>query len=212
LRRAALAAWNAEREELVLTDFYISFSAVCFTLLGLWLVVVQTRHGEWRGSALARRRAYGVALHFSLPGLMSLLALVNPASSGLWRTSFAIVAIGGAVVLIALRGPAVGSLGLAAYIFAIALYALIGILAIAPRIVGGLGLDATPVRVEAVLLTVLVFAGVNVAWLLLFEEAPPDRASRERVIAAHQARLPHHPGGSPGNPAEEGGHSPRSSA
>jgi hypothetical protein len=34
----------------VLTDFYISFSAVCFTLLGLWLIVVQTRHAEWRGS------------------------------------------------------------------------------------------------------------------------------------------------------------------
>ena len=146
----------------MLRDFYISFSAVCFTLLGLWLVVVQTRHAEWRGSALARRRAYGVALHFSLPGLMSLLALVNPDSSALWRTSFAIVAIGGAAVLIAVRGPAVGKLGLGAYIFAIALYTLIGILAIAPRIVGGLGLDATPVRVEAVLLTILVFTGVNV--------------------------------------------------
>jgi hypothetical protein len=196
----------------VLRDFYISFSAVCFTLLGLWLIVVQTRHAEWRGSALARRRAYGVALHFSLPGLMSLLALVNPDSSALWRTSFAIVAIGGAVVLIAVRGSAVGKLGLAAYIFAIALYTLIGILAIAPRIVGGLGLDATPVRVEAVLLTILVFAGVNVAWLLLFEAAPSDRASPEQVIAAHQASLPHHPGGSPGNPAEEGGHPPRSPA
>jgi hypothetical protein len=207
LRRAALAPWNAEGEELVLKDFYISFSAVCFTLLGLWLIVVQTRHAEWRGSALHRRRAYGVALHFSLPGLMSLLALVNPDSSALWRTSFAIVAIGGAVVLIAVRGAAVGKLGLTAYIFAIALYALIGILAIAPRIVEGLGLEATPVRVEAVLLTILVFAGVNVAWLLLFEEAQPDRASLKQDTAA-QASLPHHSGGSPGNPAEEGGHGP----
>jgi hypothetical protein len=167
------AAWqrNADEEEPVLTDFYISFSAVCFTLLGLWLIVVQTRHAEWRGSPLRRRRAYGVALHFSLPGLMSLLALVNPSSSALWRTSFAIAAIGGAVVLIAVRGPAPGKLGLAAYMSVIVLYALIGILAIAPRIVSGLGLEATPVRVEAVLLTILVFVGANVAWLLLFEEA-----------------------------------------
>ena len=110
----------------MLKDFYISFSAVCFTLLGLWLIVVQTRHAEWRGSAPHRRRAYGVALHFSLPGLMSLLALVNPDSSALWRTSFAIVAIGGAVVLIAVRGATTGTLGLTAYIFAIALYTLIG--------------------------------------------------------------------------------------
>ena len=136
----------------MLKDFYISFSAVCFTLLGLWLIVVQTRHAEWRGSPVHRRRAYGVAMHFSLPGLMSLLALVNPDSSALWRASFAIAAFGGAVVLLALRGPAPGKLGLTGYMLAIALYALIGILAIAPRIVGGLGLKAAPVRVEAVLL------------------------------------------------------------
>ena len=41
----------------MLTDFYISFSAVCLTLLGLRLVVVQTRHAEWRGSPLHRRRS-----------------------------------------------------------------------------------------------------------------------------------------------------------
>jgi hypothetical protein len=198
--------WNAEGEELVLKDFYISFSAVCFTLLGLWLIIVQTRHDEWRGSAPHRRRAYGVALHFSLPGLMSLLALVNPDSSALWRTSFAIVAIGGAVVLIAVRGATTGPLGLTAYIFAIALYTLIGILAIAPHIVSGLGLGATPVQVEAVLLIILVFTGVNVAWLLLFEEAPSDGAPLNQDTAAQQATLPHHPGGGQGHLAEERGH------
>src|SRR5262249_11492659 len=77
----------------MLTDFYIAFGTVCFTLLGLWLIVVQTRHAEWRGVAVYRRRAYGVALHFSLPGLMSLLALVNPDSTALWR--------GGRVVVVA---------------------------------------------------------------------------------------------------------------
>jgi hypothetical protein len=192
----------------VLKDFYLSFSAVCFTLLGLWIIVVQTRHAEWRGSTLARRRAYGVALHFSLPGLMSLLALVNPDSSILWRTSFAIVAIGGAVVLIVLRGAAVGKIGLAVYILAIVLYAVIGLLAIAPRIVGNLGLDTTPVRVEAVLLTILVFAGVNVAWLLLFEEAPADQVALRQASVAQQASVPHHPGGTLANPAPEAGHGP----
>jgi hypothetical protein len=188
----ALAAWlrSADEEDLVLTDFYISFSAVCFTPLGLWLIVVQTRHAEWRGSPLHRRRAYGVALHFSLPGLMSLLALVNPDSSALWRVSFAIAAIGGAVALIALRGPAPGKVGLIAYLAAIALYALIAVLAIAPRIVSGIGLTAAPVRAEAILLTMLVFAGVNVAWLLLFEETPDPALSRHGV-QAHQPSLQH---------------------
>ena len=122
-----------------------------------------------------------MALHFSLPGLMSLVALVNPASSALWRASFAIVAIGGAVVLAVVRGPAPGRLGLAAYALATALYVLIGILAIAPRIVSGLGIAGTAVRVEAVLLTILVFLGVNVAWLMLFDETSPvgpDRPAR----------------------------------
>jgi hypothetical protein len=192
----------------VLKDFYLAFSAVCFTLLGLWIIVVQTRHAEWRGSTLARRRAYGVALHFSLPGLMSLLALVNPDSSILWRTSFAIVAIGGAVVLIVLRGAAVGKVGLTVYILAIALYAVIGLLAIAPRIVGNLGLDTTSVRVEAVLLTILVFIGVNVAWLLLFEEAPADQVALRQVSVAQQASAPHHPSGTPGNPGTEADHGP----
>ena len=83
----------------MLTDFYVALATVCFTLLGLWIIVVQTRHGEWRQSVVHRRRAYGVALHFSLPGLMSLLSLVDPASTALWRISFAIVAAGGVLAL-----------------------------------------------------------------------------------------------------------------
>jgi hypothetical protein len=183
----------------MLTDFYISFSAVCFTLLGLWLIVVQTRHAEWRASPLHRRRTYGVAMHFSLPGLMSLLALVNPGSSALWRVSFAVAAIGGVVALMALRGPAPGKLGLAAYLLAIALYGIIATLAVAPGIVSGLGLHAAPVRAEAVLLIILVFAGVNVAWLLLFEETPSGRPPQPGA-QAHPVTLAHHPHPSPGEP------------
>ena len=186
----------------MLTDFYISFSAICFTLLGLWLIVVQTRHGEWRESPLHRRRAYGVAIHFSLPGLMSLLALVDPASSALWRVSFAIAATGGAAALIALRGPAPGRFGHAAYALAIALYAMIGILAIAPRIATGLMPGTAPVRAEAILLIILVFAGVNVAWLLLFEGAPSVRPPTGTAPARQAGQLYHHDA-YPGEPARE---------
>lgn len=56
------------RGETMLTDFYVAFATVRFTLLGLWIIVVQTRHSEWRHSAVHRQRAHGVALHFSLPG------------------------------------------------------------------------------------------------------------------------------------------------
>ena len=157
----------------MLTDFYVAFATVCFTLLGLWIIVVQTRHGEWRQSVVHRRRAYGVALHFSLPGLMSLLSLVDPASTTLWRISFAIVAAGGVLALALVRGPAPTGLGAAAYGAAVVLYVLIAVVAVAPGLVADLGVLALPLRVEAVLLTMLVFLGVNVAWLLLFEEALP---------------------------------------
>jgi hypothetical protein len=158
----------------MLTDFYIAFGTVCFTLLGLWLIVVQTRHADWRRLAVHRRRAYGVGLQFSLPGLMSLLSLIDPASSTLWRVSFATVAFGGAIVLGLVRGPAPTVLGAAAYGAAIVLYLLIAIVAAAPSLVGDVGLSAGPLRVEAVLLTILVFLAVNVAWLLLFDEAGPE--------------------------------------
>ena len=147
-------------------------------------------------------------MHFSLPRLMSLLALVDPESSMLWRVSFAIAAIGGAVALIALRGPAPGKIGLTAYVSAIALYVLIGILAIAPHITGELGLQAAPVRVEAALLTILVFAGVNVAWLLLFEEAPSGYASLQQGVQAHQPSPPYHSGPGHGTPVEEAAMAP----
>jgi hypothetical protein len=157
----------------MLTDFYVAFSTVCFTLLGLWIIVVQTRHAEWRHSAIHRRRAYGVALHFSLPGLMSLLSLVDPASTTLWRISFAIVAAGGALALALVRGPAPTGLGAAAYGAAVVLYLLIALVAVAPGMLAGIGALARPLRVEAVLQTMLVFLGVNVAWLLLFDQAQP---------------------------------------
>ena len=59
--------------------------------------------------------------------------------------------------------PGPDRLGLAAYAAAIVLYVLIGVLA-----VRGGGLEA--LRTEAVLQTLLVFLGFNVAWLLLLDD------------------------------------------
>jgi hypothetical protein len=54
----------------------------------------------------------------------------------------------------------------------VVLYILIALVAVAPGMVAEIGVLARPLRVEAVLLTMLVFLGVNVAWLLLFDQAP----------------------------------------
>jgi hypothetical protein len=175
----------------MLDAFYTAFSPACLALLGLWLVVVQMRLPQWQASEAApayQRASYGIALHFALPGLMSLLALVDSGDPDYWRTSFEIIALGGAVVLIALRGlfgrrgagpgrgrgagraadsRLGGGLGLAAYVVAIAAYLVVGVL----PFIGG----SAVLRVEAILLTGLVFLGFNAAWLLLFDSGPDSR-------------------------------------
>lgn len=64
----------------------MTVSSISFTLLGLWWVVVQGRE-TWRMNLARRRMAYVVSLHFVLPGVMSVLALVAPDIGILWRRS-----------------------------------------------------------------------------------------------------------------------------
>ena len=163
----------------MLSSFYTAFSPVSFTVLGLWLVVVQTRHADWSRSAEHRRRAYAVSLHFALPGLMALLSLVDPNSTTLWKVTFAVVAILGVIALVALRAPASSGVNLAAEIghwVAVALYAVIAVVAIRPDTLSDLGIDVAPLRVEAIALSLLVFLGINVAWLLMFDTPAERRA------------------------------------
>src|SRR4029453_15141182 len=96
-----------------------------------------------------------------------------PASTTRGRVSFAVVAAGGVLALVLVRGPAPTGLGVAAYGAAGVLYLLIALVAVVPSMVADIGVLARPLQVEAVLLTMLVFLGVNVAWLLLFDQAPP---------------------------------------
>lgn len=149
----------------MLTDFYISFSATCFVILSLWLVVVQMRYDDWKDDPNSVWRAYGVGLYFSLPGIMTLISLVDPNNPYLWRTAYAIVALGGAGVLgVVFKATQDRAIAIA-YRSAIVLYGAVAIIAIFAN-----PLDIVKVanRVDAVLLCVVVFLGVNVAWLLAF--------------------------------------------
>ena len=153
-------------------DFYLALAPVSFTLLGLWLVVVQTRHAEWRSSALHRRRGYGVWLQFALPGLMSLLSLVDSTSEALWRVTFAVVAIVGVVILTWLHAHEPHSMWANfSYGVTVALYALVAVVAIAPELINQFGGSINALRTEAILLSLLTFVGVNIAWFLLFDDA-----------------------------------------
>jgi hypothetical protein len=161
----------------MISGFYQAFAPTSFTLLGLWLIVVQTRHAEWRGHAAQRRRIYAITLQFALPGLMSLLALVDVTSQDVWRVSFATVAIIGAAALAAIarwgRVPTGMNVVVSGATFGAAiLYGFIAVIALHPVVVSDLGLSLTPLQCEAILLSILVFLAVNLAWLLMFEDMP----------------------------------------
>src|SRR4029453_343161 len=96
-----------------------------------------------------------------------------PASTTRGRVSFAVVAAGGVLALVLVRGPAPTGLGVAAYGAAVVLYLLIALVAVVPSMVADIGVLARPLRGEAVLLTMLVVLGGDVAGLLLFDQAPP---------------------------------------
>jgi len=89
--------------------------------------------------------------------------------------AFAIVAIGGLAALVALvlfgRVQGRGN-PLAGVVVGLALvgYTLVAVVAIAPGITTNLGPSLTALRSEAILLSLLIFLGVNVAWLLMFDE------------------------------------------
>jgi hypothetical protein len=154
----------------MLTDFYIALSPACFSLLGLWLVVVQINPGSWLPAH--QRWVYAVALYFVSPGAMSLLALVDSTSAVVWRVAFVAVSVLG-IIGVAVFGPVRGHqrphspVDLSdhlAHWAAIILYAAIAVLAIFPL---------HTLRAEGVLLTVLLLLGVYVALrLLVFVGAP----------------------------------------
>lgn len=155
----------------MLTEFYTAFSATCFVILSLWLVIVQMRYDDWKDDPNSVLGAYGVGLYFSLPGIMTLISLVDPSNSYLWRTSYAFVALTGAGRL-GLVSRTTRDRGVAiAYRCAIVLYGVVAIIAIFANL-----LDIVKVanRVDAVLLCVIVFLGVNVTWLLLFSAPATD--------------------------------------
>jgi hypothetical protein len=150
--------------------FYATTSAVSFTLLGFWWVVVQFRHAEMTRDRGRRRLAFVVSLHFILPGLMSLGALLTADAPLVWRLTFGVAGVTGMVaVLFASRGipdptGAIATIGRFELV-ALPLYAIVTLVAIRPDLVRtAVGLE--PLQVEGTVMTLLVFLGILFAWAL----------------------------------------------
>jgi hypothetical protein len=162
----AQAAQNAAVDE-----FYKTVASISFTLLGLWWVVIQLKFKEGAGEGRHRRHAYGVALYFLLPGVMTMLSSINSDLSLLWRLAFGLIAVLGILEIVLYlssggtrtRGP------MALRAFSLVLYVLIAALALRPPLAAELGLGLTPREAEAVLIGGLIVVGVHLAWFGLTE-------------------------------------------
>jgi hypothetical protein len=162
--------------------FYATTSAVSFTLLGFWWVVVQFRHEEMTQDPGRRRLAFVVSLHFVLPGLMSLGALLTGDAPAVWRLTFGLAGIAGmTAVVVASRGikeptGAIAMIGRYEWI-ALPLYAVLTLVAIRPDLVQP-AVGLAPLQVEGAVMTLLVFLGIIFAWAL-FTEPHPTAARTE---------------------------------
>jgi hypothetical protein len=150
------------------STFYATASALCFTLLGFWWVVVEYKHDELTTSPGSRHFTFLVSLHFILPGIVSLASLL--ATGALWRVAFGLAGLTGMLAVIvgmrdieALPGPVRG-LGRAAWL-GVPLYGLLTVVAIFPDLARSL-LSLEPLQVEGFILLVVLLLGILLAWIL----------------------------------------------
>lgn len=159
------------------STFYALFSATCFTLVGLWWNVVQSRPAWMRDPDL-RRAVGGVYLAFLLPAMMGLFAQVGTADTpGIWRGSFIVVAAVGALSTLSLlaRSRDRGRSAVLSRVATVALYLLVAAIGVAPELASVV--DLKPVQAGALLLILLVAMGHAIAWRFMTENPPPDESA-----------------------------------
>lgn len=166
---------------MVLETFYVGMAGICFTLLGLWWLVLTTQHTLWMHDPQRRRLGYHLSLYFALPGAMSLVSLLTPASAFFWRGGFVVMGLLGAVesVLMMTRGKDAimreRAARIALPIIAV-LYLVVAVIAVSPSLPEKVGIDVEPTALEGVLLVLLLIFGINLAWLGFMKVSVESRA------------------------------------
>jgi O-antigen ligase len=158
----------------VFEEFYSTFATASLTVTGLWMYIASSRFREWMADRDHFRRASAISVQLAFPGLMCLFALINAESTILWRVAFGAASAGGAILLVALMVRSAGRWDAANAIgnwIAVALFACVVLIAIAPEIVDETGLPDAPRRAEFLLFCLMLIDGLVVGWTMLFSEA-----------------------------------------
>jgi hypothetical protein len=160
-----------------LEAFYRTMGQLCFTLLGLWWLVVQTKHSAWSRDSERRRTVVNISLYFLLPGSMSLLAALSAEERILWRLAFAAASGLGLVeaLILVFRSARSRNSWLAMLLHwgAPPLYVLIILVAVVPNTARLIGV--TPLTMAGTLLALLVILGTALALAYFVEPLPEDR-------------------------------------
>lgn len=148
-----------------LEAFYRTMTELCFTVLGLWWVVVQTKHRRWVNDPQRRSTVINISLYFLLPASMSLLAVLAAQQLILWRLAFATASGFGVietlVLLQRMANPARRWQVAFPRVLALALYGLIVLVALFPDTSRLLGVE--PLTAAGTLLALLVILGAGLA-------------------------------------------------
>jgi hypothetical protein len=160
----------------VAEKFYETVALAGFALLGLWWVVVADRRREWSQLAYRRRQAFSVSLYFTLTGIMSLVSLNSSGHPAIWRSAFGLAgALGAAELALSLfymsAEPRRARRIQLILTTTLPLYVLIVAIAIRPSLASDVGIDLKPLETEAIVVSLLLFLGINYAWLLFMEPA-----------------------------------------
>jgi fluoride ion exporter CrcB/FEX len=153
----------------MLDTFYATVAQVCFALLGLWWVVIQFKYQAWIKVPARRRIAFNISHYFVLPGVMSLVAILAANTKILWQAAFILTGLLGAFETLSIifsndLKPARPRLLHTGGWIQLVLYLIVVLTAINAALAQPILLRLTPLEIEGVCVSLLLFLGVNLAW------------------------------------------------
>jgi hypothetical protein len=144
--------------------FYATLAQICFTLVGLWWVVVQFKYEALMTSPQGRLTAYAASMHFVAPGLIALVSVLTIDQVSMWRLGSAVGSLLGIIAAgAAIRAGLLNRLQKAQELVLLILFIVLGVLSFVSAPLLGL----KPLLVEALVNVAVIVLGVQFAWQML---------------------------------------------